>query len=270
MTTYEYIKCILMFPIAITRILLITLILMIQYVIARCGNGNKICKTIILALFRLEMFVIGFYHVSSTVARSHESSHKRANIIVANHISIFEALYLIYEKGACAVAKEEGFHYPILGTILKALDFIPAKRETKEGRKKAIETIINRVKSTTTDQAPLLIFPQGTTVTQRYMSSFKNGAFLPGESVQPVLARYHYRHWDMYFGDHVLVFFARTLCQFVNTLSVEYLPVYNPSEEERKDPSLYAENVRKAMAVKMGSQLVDVTLEDYHRAKTNS
>lgn len=30
--------------------------------------------------------------------------------------------------------------------------------------------------------------------------------------------------------------------------SLQFLPVYKPSEEEKKDPNLYADNVQKLMA----------------------
>lgn len=32
------------------------------------------------------------------------------------------------------------------------------------------------------------------------------------------------------------------------SLCAQFLPVYNPSEEEKKDPALYASNVRRVMA----------------------
>lgn len=38
------------------------------------------------------------------------------------------------------------------------------------------------------------------------------------------------------------------LSQFVNHIEVMRLPVYHPSEQEKEDPKLYAENVRKLMA----------------------
>jgi len=41
------------------------------------------------------------------------------------------------------------------------------------------------------------------------------------------------------------------LCQFVNYLEVIHLPVYYPSEQEKNDPKLYANNVRKLMAVEV-------------------
>lgn len=38
------------------------------------------------------------------------------------------------------------------------------------------------------------------------------------------------------------------LCQFVNYVEATWLPVYYPSQQEKDDPRLYAENVRRLMA----------------------
>ncbi|EPY89911.1 lysophosphatidylcholine acyltransferase 1 isoform 1 [Camelus ferus] len=60
-------------------------------------------------------------------------------------------------------------------------------------------------------------------------------AFIPGVPVQPVVLRYPNRL---------------------------FLPVYSPSEEERKDPALYASNVRRVMAEALGVSVTDYTFED--------
>lgn len=41
------------------------------------------------------------------------------------------------------------------------------------------------------------------------------------------------------------------LCQFVNYIEVVRLPVYCPSEQEKEDPKLYANNVRKLIATEV-------------------
>lgn len=40
----------------------------------------------------------------------------------------------------------------------------------------------------------------------------------------------------------------RTLAQFHTFVEIEYLPVYVPNEEEKKDPKLYAQNVQRLMS----------------------
>lgn len=67
--------------------------------------------------------------------------------------------------------------------------------------------------------------------------------------MQPVLLLYS---WDRFSpaweciaaGRHI--FFL--LSHLYQTLEVVFLPVYVPSEEEKKDPALYAQNVRQIMA----------------------
>lgn len=53
-----------------------------------------------------------------------------------------------------------------------------------------------------------------------------------------------------------------TLCQFQNQVEIEFLPVYCPSEEEKRNPALYASNVRRVMARALGVSVTDYTFED--------
>jgi lysophosphatidylcholine acyltransferase/lyso-PAF acetyltransferase len=53
----------------------------------------------------------------------------------------------------------------------------------------------------------------------------------------------------------------RFLTQFINRCAITLYPVYTPSAEEKKDPSLYAHNVRAYMAKMSGLRCSDSTLE---------
>ena len=52
------------------------------------------------------------------------------------------------------------------------------------------------------------------------------------------------------------------MSQLVNFMEVEYLPVYYPNEEEKKDPKLYAANVKKVMVEASGLIDSKETYED--------
>ncbi|KAL7596860.1 hypothetical protein Lser_V15G30147 [Lactuca serriola] len=57
------------------------------------------------------------------------------------------------------------------------------------------------------------------------------------------------------------------LFQFVNKMSVTRLPVYYPSQEEKDNPKLYAENVRRLMAREGNLIMSDIGLAEkrvYH------
>ncbi|CAI0463897.1 unnamed protein product [Linum tenue] len=52
------------------------------------------------------------------------------------------------------------------------------------------------------------------------------------------------------------------LCQFVNHLEVIRLPVYYPSQEEKTDPKLYANNIRRLMAREGDLVMSDIGLAE--------
>merc|ERR1712010_435640 len=72
---------------------------------------------------------------------------------------------------------------------------------------------------------------------------------MSGMPVQPVVVKYPFCHWEMAwsFDIPVLLILVRLFTQVYNCLTVEYLPVYHPTPEEKADPQVYASNVRKAM-----------------------
>ncbi|KAL2894622.1 Lysophospholipid acyltransferase LPEAT1 [Bienertia sinuspersici] len=111
---------------------------------------------------------------------------------------------------------------------------------------------------------------EGTTTNGNFLLPFKTGAFIAGAPVLPVILKYPYQRfspaWDSISGvRHVILL----LCQFVNYMEVMRLPVYYPSKEEKDDPKLYANNVRKLMANEGGLILSDIGLPEkriYHAA----
>lgn len=127
---------------------------------------------------------------------------------------------------------------------------IYVNREDHGSRTKTIQDILDRVNSPE-DWPHILIFPEGTCTNRKSLIQFKPGAFYPGQNIQPVLIRYPNKSdtitmniWNPNFGATLW----KTLAQFHLFVEIEYLPVYTPSEEEIKDPQLYAKNVQQLMA----------------------
>merc|ERR1712147_209525 len=94
---------------------------------------------------------------------------------------------------------------------------------------------------------------------------FKAGAFLAGAPILPICFKFDYTNfnpaWIATGHGNILFLFYRACCQFVNRLEIAVLPVYFPNEEEKKDPNLYAENVRRYMAVAMDMPISNTGLE---------
>ncbi|XP_031251991.1 lysophospholipid acyltransferase LPEAT1-like [Pistacia vera] len=116
----------------------------------------------------------------------------------------------------------------------------------------------------------MMLFPEGTTTNGDFLLPFKTGAFLARVPVLPVILRYPYQRfslaWDSISGARHVLFL---LCQFVNHIEVTRLPVYYPSQQEKDDPKLYAENVRRLMAGEGNLIMSDIGLAEkriYHAA----
>ncbi|KAL1464252.1 hypothetical protein WDU94_003917, partial [Cyamophila willieti] len=137
-------------------------------------------------------------------------------------------------------------------------------RDDPNSRQKTIQEIIDRAKSEQ-DWPQVLIFPEGTCTNRSCLITFKPGAFYPGVPVQPVLLRYPNKldtvtwTWD---GPGAWKLLWLTLTQPHSSCEIEFMPVYTPSEAEKKDPKLYANNVRALMASALGVPTSDYSYED--------
>ncbi|KAG2628175.1 lysophospholipid acyltransferase LPEAT1-like isoform X1 [Panicum virgatum] len=240
--------------------------------VVRCGR----------ALARAMLFVFGFYWIPEHDCRfaDAEDGHadqskemERPGAIVSNHVSYVDILYHMSASFPSFVAKRSVARSPLVGLISKCLGCIFVQRESKTSDFKGVSgAVTERIQRAHQQKnAPMmLLFPEGTTTNGDYLLPFKTGAFIAKAPVQPVILRYPYRRfnpaWESMSGArHVFLL----LCQFVNYLEVIHLPVYYPSEQEKNDPKLYANNVRKLMAVEGNLFLLDLGLAEkrvYHAA----
>jgi len=116
-----------------------------------------------------------------------------------------------------------------------------------------------------TPYPPLMVYPEGTTTSDAYLLQFKRGAFTSGMPVQPVVVKYPYCNFEVVWSCDMPVWWMaiRMLCQVCNFMTVHYLDVYYPSDAEKADPQLYANNVRAAMCEAMpGTVMTEHSFED--------
>ncbi|PHU20908.1 Lysophospholipid acyltransferase LPEAT1 [Capsicum chinense] len=242
-----------------------------------------------LFLARVMLFVFGFYWIPETYrpidlnangkSNNENGSKERAEelerpgAIVSNHISYLDILYHMSSSFPSFVAKRSVAKLPLVGLISKCLGCVYVQRESKSPDFKGVSGVVNeRIREANKNKsAPMmLLFPEGTTTNGDFLLPFKSGAFLAGAPVQPVILRYPYQRlspaWDSISGvRHVILL----LCQFVNYVEATWLPVYYPSQQEKDDPRLYAENVRRLMAHEGNLILSDIGLAEkrvYHAA----
>ncbi|KAF5943262.1 hypothetical protein HYC85_020904 [Camellia sinensis] len=209
---------------------------------------------------------------------------KRPGAIISNHISYLDILYHMSSFFPSFVAKRSVAKLPLVGLISKCLGCVFVQRESKSSDFKGVSAVVNeRVREAHQNKfAPMMmLFPgfyfdavKGTTTNGDFLLPFKTGAFLSKAPVRPVILRYPYQRfspaWDSISGvRHIMLL----LCQFVNYLEVTRLPVYSPSQQEKDDPKLYAENVRRLMAREGNLTMSDIGLAEkriYHAALNGS
>ncbi|XP_030622364.1 lysophosphatidylcholine acyltransferase 2 [Chanos chanos] len=225
------------------------------------GWRRFMCRTMLAALGRLYFWAMGF----RVVVKGQQASSAEAPILaVAPHSSYFDAIACIVSGLPSTVSRSETLATPIFGRFLQCLQPVLVSRTDPDSRKNTIIEIENR--ATSKGQWPqVLIFPEGTCTNRSCLITFKQGAFIPGVPVQPVLIKYPNKldtvTWTWQ-GPALKTTLLLTLCQLYTTVEIEFLPPQVPSEAEKKNPILFAQSVRNVMAQALGIPVTDHTYED--------
>lgn len=212
-------------------------------------------------LSRGVFFSLGFLWVK---VKGQRASNKEAPVlVVAPHCGFLDMLVLLPTQLPTVVSRSENTSLPVIGALLEFNQSVLVSRKDPQSRKKAVAQLNERL--TSDGYWPqMLMFSEGTTTNGKALLKFKPGAFLAGVPVQPVLLRYPNKVntvcWT-FKGQTWLECLWHTTSQPYTNMTVEYLPVYKPSEEEKNNPSLYADNVQKLMAKALGVPATDYVQE---------
>eukprot|EP00300_Choanocystis_sp_HF-7_P015350 c19022_g1_i2.p1 GENE.c19022_g1_i2~~c19022_g1_i2.p1 ORF type:complete len:253 (+),score=69.61 c19022_g1_i2:144-902(+) len=210
------------------------------------------------------LFFLSYYSVTS---HGESASLSQVKLLIANHVGGFEVIVLFTHCFPSFVSAIENLSYPLFTGIVKSVDAIVVDRSDKESKHTTLREIERR--SADPDAPQLMIFPEGTCNNQATLFRFSKGAFSTGDPVQPVLFKFPYKHFNPCFtgrlsgGNDLDNLLYRSACQFVSRIEYKFLDVYYPSEEEKKDPELYATNVQRFMAAALGTGVSDASYEDY-------
>lgn len=199
------------------------------------------------------------------IVRGKQASRSEAPILVVAPHSTFIDGGIVYVTGfpSIIVRRESGLN-PFIGKLINYTQPVYVWRDDPNSRQNTIKEIIERAKSKE-DWPQVMIFPEGTCTNRSCLITFKCGAFYPGVPVQPVCIRYPNKldtvtwTWE---GPGALKLLWLTLTQLNSSCEIEFLPVYKPSEAEKTDPKLYANNVRRLMAEALKIPVSDYTYDD--------
>lgn len=225
------------------------------------GWRHWLLNWIIMRLSRGVYFCLGFLWVKVKGRRA--DLREAPVLVVAPHSGFLDMLVLFGTNLAAVVSRSENRNLPVIGALLEFNQAVLVSRKDPESRKKAIAQVTERL--TSDGYWPqMLMFPEGTTTNGSALIKFKPGAFLAGVPVQPVLLHYPNKldtvRWT-YKGTTWVESLWHTTSQFYTNSTIEFLPVYNPSQEEKNDPNLYADNVQKLMAKALGVPATDYVME---------
>ncbi|KAM9339911.1 lysophosphatidylcholine acyltransferase 1 [Symphorus nematophorus] len=184
-------------------------------------------------------------------------------LTVAPHSSYFDAIPVTMTM-CSIVTKLESRSIPVWGTLISYIRPVFVFRSDQDSRRKTVEEIKRRARSGG-EWPQIMIFPEGTCTNRSGLILFKAGAFIPALPVQPVVLRYPNKldtvTWTWQ-GPGAFKILWLTLCQPHNPMEIEYLPIYTPSDEEKENPALFANNVRKLMAKALDLPLTDLSFDD--------
>ncbi|XP_074034901.1 lysophosphatidylcholine acyltransferase isoform X1 [Leptinotarsa decemlineata] len=276
-TTYEKIKTgvltVVLLPI---RVFIICFFVMVGWIFASIGllglteqelrekplDGWRKKMKHLVCFFGKSSFRAG--GMSMTV-KGRQASKREAPILVAAPHSTFLDGGIVYITGfPSTICRRESGANNHIGKLINFTQPVYVWRDDPDSRQNTIKEIINRATSDL-DWPQILIFPEGTCTNRSCLITFKPGAFYPGVPIQPVCIRYPNRldtvtwTWE---GPSALKLLWLTLTQPYSNCEIEFLPVYTPSEEEKRDPKLFANNVRAVMAKALGIPVTDYSYDD--------
>ncbi|XP_045495805.1 lysophosphatidylcholine acyltransferase isoform X2 [Colias croceus] len=196
--------------------------------------------------------------------RGKQASRREAPIlVVAPHSSFLDSCIVYATRMSSVIVRKESMDNYV-GKLINYTQPVYVWRDDPNSRQNTIKEIIERATSKE-DWPQVLIFPEGTCTNRSCLITFKPGGFYPGVPVQPVVIRYPNAKdtvtwtWE---GPGALKLLWLTLTQVHSSCEIEFLPVYYPTEEEKKNPKLYARNVRDVMAKALGIPVLDYTYDD--------
>lgn len=201
-------------------------------------------------LGRALLFSLGFWTVEGSDHPEYDHGKAQKATILTNHASLADPCLLAYLYAPAFVAKSDVWRIPGVGRVGAAQHAFYIDRMNNSGISvsQAISDRQRLVDKSSFDIPPVAIFPEGTTTNGRHLLGFRTGAFVAGLPVAPVLIRYEYTWFSpTYESIRTKPYLIGILSQPWNRVRYYRLPIYYPSEEEKKDPKLFAHNVHAMM-----------------------
>jgi len=194
-----------------------------------------------------------------------QASRSQAPIlIVAPHTSFLD-VFTIALCYASPVARVENASTPVLWAPQAIGHTIFVNRKSVASRQQAMTAIVDRARSTL-PWPQIFIFSEGTTTNGRALIRFQTGGFKAGVPVQPVTIQYARPDLTTWTRDQAHRFIHSIfliMSNPINRVTLTFLPVYQPSQAEKDNPVLFAQNVQAIMAESVAVPATDIQRAEF-------
>jgi 1-acyl-sn-glycerol-3-phosphate acyltransferase len=202
--------------------------------------------------------IISFWMLATARFRLRVTDHNpspadHSRLYIAPHVCMLESIILIRVVGHIrTIASEFTRTLPLFGKVVEASDPIFVKR-ARAGEPNVVELMAESLDTTASRHS---VFPEGTFSNGRSLLRFKNGGFMLGRPITPVIFRYpsYVPFWSRD-ESTFLVQIYRMVSRLYTPIDVIIFPTWHPTEAEADNPKLFADNVRRFMAWHLGVPL---------------
>eukprot|EP00180_Rhodochaete_pulchella_P000501 Plantae.Rhodophyta-Rhodochaete_pulchella.ctg1352.p2 GENE.Plantae.Rhodophyta-Rhodochaete_pulchella.ctg1352~~Plantae.Rhodophyta-Rhodochaete_pulchella.ctg1352.p2 ORF type:complete len:379 (+),score=58.67 Plantae.Rhodophyta-Rhodochaete_pulchella.ctg1352:1159-2295(+) len=234
----------------------------------------KVVHHVGTATARTVLFGLGFHKVVVEEEDGYNAEEASKATLVSNHVSMVDIPVMVALMNPGFVSKASLSKVPVVARIAAVGGCLFVDR-LAQGAGSVTSKVGERQAALAEGKGHrLVVFPEGTTTNGIGLLPFKTGAFVAGLPVAPMLLRYPYKKFSPAYDSIEAKELILGLCtQWYNRVVVRKLKVYYPSEEEKKDPKLYAENVRDLLRREGNLVLTISTYLDkleYHKIKSRT
>ncbi|WEL39599.1 lysophospholipid acyltransferase-like protein [Encephalitozoon hellem] len=184
-----------LFPIRMILLALCMAIFLLMILRATLTKKNKHLEDALMFGAKSLMLVM-----NARINHMGEKKRRREpHVYVSNHTSFVDFFLLSSYKfpHACVSERHGGLFGLLFKSILIRNGSIAFKRSEKVDRQLVVEKVKEHVRS---GGAPMLIFPEGTCVNNKFSVLFQKGAFELGVTICPVAIRFRRRLFDPYWN----------------------------------------------------------------------
>lgn len=210
-----------------------------------------------LIRFQLTLLGIWWVRINGKLAE-----RNRAPIVISNHISLIEGMWLIFHTKAATLSAIENSQRFVIGQIAKSLDTMWVNRSERGGIAAQIAANAQKISG-----PRILVFPEGTCCNGQALATFRSGAFVSGVPIQPVAIRYNCTWFDPSWcsvGPGLFELIIRMMLTWYTEMEITYLPIHEKHENEI--PQVYANRVRDSIANVLRIPTTEYSFDDVRLA----